>query len=155
MYFSNSTNSSISNGWFSLLIVASQGREVIGMIPMKLPWHPNHWVPRFRFGRTNPYTCSLLDAWTLASKEPVYGLVRPSPHSTRHTWGLVYTKACGCYSVTMIYHSVVYQCFVGLGIYHVMSPFHCTKACIVGRSNVVMWGWLGIIVLFIRPIFTC
>ena len=30
-----------------------------------------------RFGRTSPYTRSLLDAWALVSKEPMYGLVRP------------------------------------------------------------------------------
>ena len=37
--------------------------------------------PSSRFGWTNPYTRSLLDAQTLASKEPVYGLVRPSHRS--------------------------------------------------------------------------
>ena len=31
------------------------------------------------FGRTNPYTHSLLDAQTLASKELVYRLVHPNP----------------------------------------------------------------------------
>ena len=38
----------------------------------------------FGFGRTNPYTCSLLDAYTLAPKEPVYGLVCPD-----HVFGYV------------------------------------------------------------------
>ena len=36
-----------------------------------------------QFGQTNPYTCSLLDAWTLAFKEPLYnvhvGLPQPPP----------------------------------------------------------------------------
>ena len=33
------------------------------------------------FGQINPYIRFLLDAWTLASKELVYGLVRPNPAS--------------------------------------------------------------------------
>jgi hypothetical protein len=36
-------------------------------------------LPACRFGRINPYTHSLLDAYALVSKEPMYGLVRPRP----------------------------------------------------------------------------
>ena len=34
--------------------------------------------------RTKPYTCSLLDVWTLASKERVYGLFRPAEREFRN-----------------------------------------------------------------------
>ena len=40
--------------------------------------HVLAWVMFCRLGWANPYTLSLLDAWTLASKEPVYKLVCPS-----------------------------------------------------------------------------
>ena len=41
--------------------------------------HPTHRVMFRRFRRADPYTCFLLDVWTLVSKEPVYRLVHPSP----------------------------------------------------------------------------
>jgi hypothetical protein len=41
------------------------------------------------FGRTNLYTCSLLDAWPLASKESMYGLVCSS-HSKAYIMPIVF-----------------------------------------------------------------
>ena len=48
----------------------------------KRQWGCLRLAPHTRFGQTNPDTRSLLDDCSLASKERVYGLFCPSPHTT-------------------------------------------------------------------------
>ena len=55
--------------WIKFHVITSH------MCKIALSWHKYKW-----FGQTNPYTCFLLDAQTLASKKPMYRLVCPNQY---------------------------------------------------------------------------
>jgi hypothetical protein len=96
-YFSKSTGLSITNGWFSrslascMQVIHTRGscHEMVQNVWINLVFAIPH---RVGFGQTDPYTRSLLDAYTLALKERVYMLVRPNPQSS--TPLIVFSVTC-------------------------------------------------------------
>ena len=86
-HFLNLTSSSVNNCWFSPDIgwkvgvaqrTSKEAKSKFGVF-FFIVCKCRVLVATLGFERTNPYTRSLLDAQTLASKEPMYGLVLPSP----------------------------------------------------------------------------
>ena len=103
------------------------------------------------FGQTNPYTRSLMDAWTLVSKEPMCELFRPSRVTTtesKEIFGQSQSKSCVSKSselIVVIFRVFLYQ----LVVHSIDSPImigNFSEAlnfnCLFLKPNRFMCQWL-------------